>query len=239
MATGPDPSDEATRRARAVPAPRSVILAPMATDPRTSRIVEPLFRLWSHVYDLPVFQSYYGHVHRRILRLAPARVHSALDVGCGTGELLVKLAARWPAARLAGVDISAAMLAQAHQKDYGPTAVELVEGSVYTLPFDTGAFELVTNTLSSHFYQDLPAALRELARVTAPGGTLAMASIGNGLLRFLPGPLGDESRVADIVRRSPALMRRALEAAGFEVERVESIVPLGWLYLARKPRPRA
>jgi ubiquinone/menaquinone biosynthesis C-methylase UbiE len=204
------------------------------SDPRTSRIVEPLFKLWSHVYDLPVFQAYYGHVHRRILALAPRDVGSALDVGCGTGELLVKLAARWPEALMAGVDISAAMLAQAQQKTYGGADVELHEASVYELPFGDRAFELVTNTLSSHFYQDFPAALAELYRVTAPGGLLAMASIGNGLLRHLPGPFRDETRVGAIVPRSPAAQKRALEQAGYSVIRVESILPVGWLYLARR-----
>ncbi len=210
----------------------------MERDSRTSRVVEPLFRLWSRVYDLGVFQWYYGQVHDRILALAPADVPAVLDVGCGTGELLVKLAQRWPHARLAGLDLSPEMLAQAQHKDYGAD-VELVEGSVYQMPFDDGAFALVTNTLSSHFYRDFPAALAELARVTAPGGLLAMASIGTGLQRFLPGGLGDESPLGGIIRRSPGHQKRALEAAGFAVDRVESIVPVGWLYVARRRQTQA
>ncbi|MCA9677629.1 MAG: methyltransferase domain-containing protein [Myxococcales bacterium] len=205
----------------------------MTADPRTSRVVTPLFRLWSRVYDLPLFQLYYGRVHDRLLALAPARVDAALDVGCGTGELLVKLAQRWPAAQLAGIDLSAAMLAQAARKPFA-AEVELIEGSVYELPFDTGVFDLVTNTLSSHFYLDLPAAADELARVTRPGGTLVMASLGNGPLRLLPGALGAERRTATMVHRAPREQRRILDDAGFDVERVESLLPIGWLYLARR-----
>ncbi len=205
----------------------------MQHDPRTSPIVEPLFRLWSRVYDLGIFQAYYGRVHDRILELAPPEVASALDVGCGTGELLVKLARRWPDARLAGLDLSAPMLAQAAAKPFA-AEVELVEGSVYATPFADGEFELVTNTLSSHFYRDFPAAARELTRVTAPGGRLMMASLGNGLRRLLPGGLGRESRMGAIIHRSPREQRRVLEDAGLVVEHVESIFPVGWLYVARR-----
>jgi ubiquinone/menaquinone biosynthesis C-methylase UbiE len=207
----------------------------MERDRRTSRVVEPLFRLWSKVYDLPFFQAYYGRVHDRILARAPEQVSSALDVGCGTGELLVKAARRWPQAHLAGLDLSADMLARGRDKDYGGAEVDLVEGSVYAMPFADGSFDLVTNTVSSHFYRDFPAAIAEIARVTAPGGTLAMASLGNGLARLLPGPLGEQAAVGVMIYRSPALQRRMLEDGGFAVDRIERL-PMGWLYLARRGR---
>ncbi len=207
-----------------------------ARDRRTSRVVEPLFALWSRVYDAPVFQRFYGHVHRRLLAAAPDRVVAALDVGCGTGELLLALARRYPAARLVGLDLSPAMLALARGKDYGPAAVELVEGSVYALPFADGSFELVTSTISSHFYRDFPAAARELARVAAPGAALVMASLGNGPLRLLPGAAGREVHLGAMVHRSPRHQRALLEGAGWEVERVESVVPASWLYVARRAR---
>ncbi len=205
----------------------------MSRDTRTSRIVVPLFRMWSKVYDLGVFQAYYGRVHDRILALAPHHVRSVLDVGCGTGELLVKLAQRWPDAQLVGLDLSEEMLAKAAVKPFAGD-VELIAGSVYEMPLPDASFELVTNTLSSHFYQDLPAAVREMARVTAPGGTLVMASLGNGLARHLPGGLGRETKVGDVIQRSPVEQRRVLEGAGLTVERLESIFPIGWLYVARK-----
>jgi SAM-dependent methyltransferase len=208
----------------------------MSFDTRTSRVVEPLFQLWSHVYDARFFQQFYGRIHDRILRgaPAPANVTAALDVGTGTGELLVKLARRYPKARIVGVDISAAMLGQARQKDFGGAAVELVEGSVYELPFDDGTFQLVTNTISSHFYRDFTAAARELHRVAAPGARLAMASLGNGPLRFLPGAAGTEVRVGEMAYRSQAHQRAMLEDAGWTVERVDRLWLGALLYTARR-----
>lgn len=206
----------------------------MSPDRRTSRVVTPLFQLWSHVYDARFFQRFYGSIHDRILARAPAEVRASLDVGCGTGELVVKLARRYPGARIAGVDISAAMLRQARQKDYGAATVELVEGSVYTLPFPDASFDLVTNTISSHFYRDFTAAARELARVAAPGATLAMASLGNGPLRHLPGSTGKEIRVGDMAYRAPAHQRAMLEEAGWTVERVDTLLLGAVLYTARR-----
>lgn len=206
----------------------------MSLDSRTSRVVTPLFQLWSHVYDARFFQRFYGSIHDRILARAPGEVRAALDVGCGTGELVVKLARRYPGARIVGVDISAAMLRQARQKDHGAATVELVEGSVYTLPFPDGTFDLVTNTISSHFYRDFTAAARELARVAAPGARLAMASLGNGPLRHLPGSTGKEIKVGDMAYRAPAHQRAMLEEAGWTVERVDALLLGAVLYTARR-----
>jgi ubiquinone/menaquinone biosynthesis C-methylase UbiE len=192
-------------------------------DRRTSRVVEPLFQLWSHVYDAKFFQQFYGRIHDRILRDAPADLGAVLDVGTGTGELIVKLARKYPHARIAGIDISAAMLRQARQKDFRGANVELVEASVYELPFDDATFQLVTNTISSHFYRDFTAAASELARVAAPGARLAMASIGNGPLRFLPGAVGTEVRVGEMAYRAAAT-----------VERVDRLWLGALLYTARR-----
>jgi ubiquinone/menaquinone biosynthesis C-methylase UbiE len=206
----------------------------MTPDTRTSRVVQPLFQLWSHVYDARFFQQFYGRIHDRILKNAPAELGAVLDVGTGTGELIVKLARKYPRARIAGVDISAAMLRQARAKDVGGANVELVEASVYELPFADATFDLVTNTISSHFYRDFTAAARELARVARPGARLAMASLGNGPLRFLPGAAGTEVRIGEMAYRAPAHQRAMLEAAGWHVERVDRLVLGAVLYTARR-----
>ncbi len=55
----------------------------------------------------------------RISAAAPAQV---VDLGCGPGQLTVSLAARWPDARVSGVDSSPEMIAAALQADYGDSA---------------------------------------------------------------------------------------------------------------------
>ena len=206
----------------------------MSSDTRTSRVVQPLFQLWSHVYDARVFQLFYGSIHERILKRAPGDIGAALDVGCGTGELVVKLARRYPHARVVGVDISAAMLEQGKQKLRGERNAELALGSVYELPFEDGTFDLGTNTISSHFYRDFAAAARELARVAAPGARLAMASLGNGPLRLLPGDAGKEVRVGEMAYRAARHQRAMLEDSGWDVERVDRLALGALLYSARR-----
>jgi SAM-dependent methyltransferase len=195
-----------------------------------------LFRLWSPIYDSPIFQwVYYGRIHDRFLDaardLAPARI---LDVGCGTGELLVKCAHRGPRAELVGVDLSRSMLARARAKAWGKRRPTLQEANVYDLPFAGGAFDLVFNSISSHFYRDGERAFSELARVTARGGHFYQASLGNGLLRFVPGPWKDRLSIPSAVYRSPGEQSALLAIAGFEVEQVSRHFGNTWFYECRR-----
>jgi SAM-dependent methyltransferase len=93
----------------------------------------------------------------------------ALDVGCGTGALASALAALLGPERVAAVDIShAAVNACAHAVPGADVRV----GSVERLPFAEGEFTAVLAQLVIDKV-DGPAALREMRRVTRPGGVVA------------------------------------------------------------------
>jgi ubiquinone/menaquinone biosynthesis C-methylase UbiE len=94
-----------------------------------------------------------------------------LDVGCGTGKLLVELARR--GADVAGVDPSPQMLAVARRST--PDGVELELASAERLPFDGASFDRLVYGLVVHLI-DRPAAFAEARRVLAPGGTLAVVT---------------------------------------------------------------
>lgn len=91
------------------------------------------------------------------------RDRSVLEVGCGTGLLLRRLA---PLAREAlGVDLSPGMLARARAR-----GLTVVEGNAQALPFPDGRFDVAVSFKTLPHVPDLGRALAELARVVRPGG---------------------------------------------------------------------
>jgi ubiquinone/menaquinone biosynthesis C-methylase UbiE len=104
------------------------------------------------------------------LRLRPS--DRILDVGCGTGALLERLAQVHPAAQLAGVDPVPEMLAYARRKV--PPEVALREGWAERLPFENGRFDMVVSCNAFHYIREPETALREMGRVLAPGGRLVI-----------------------------------------------------------------
>ena len=96
-----------------------------------------------------------------------------LDVACGTGVLAREIALRTgSAARVAGIDPSAGMVAVA--KQLAP-AIEWREGVAESLPFPDQSFDAVVSQFGLMFFTDRRQALREMLRVLAPGGRLAVA----------------------------------------------------------------
>jgi ubiquinone/menaquinone biosynthesis C-methylase UbiE len=110
---------------------------------------------------------------RETLRRTPmtpaARV---LDVGCGTGELLRRLRAKYPDALLAGLDPVPEMLAVAGDKLGGKEDLRI--GYADSLPWPSGSFDVVVSCNMFHYITHPSAALREMARVIRPGGALVL-----------------------------------------------------------------
>jgi SAM-dependent methyltransferase/DNA-binding transcriptional ArsR family regulator len=102
-----------------------------------------------------------------------------LDLGAGPGRLLELFAPR--ARRSEGLDASPQMLAAARAKlaDLLERSVALRHGDVYALPHADGAADLVTLVQVLHYLQEPEAAVREAARVLAPGGTLLIADFAS------------------------------------------------------------
>src|SRR5437867_9494329 len=102
-----------------------------------------------------------------------------LDVACGTG-VVARLAAErvGPNGAVAGLDINAAMLAVARTVPSSGAAIEWHEASAESLPLADGSFDVVLSSLGLQFVPDKASALREMRRVLAPRGRLAIATVG-------------------------------------------------------------
>jgi ArsR family transcriptional regulator len=112
-------------------------------------------------------------VEKVIGRLLPkSGIDHLLDLGTGTGRLLELLGPR--AQRGIGIDQSREMLAVARTnlERAGLAHCQVRQGDLYQLPFETGAFDVATIHQVLHFLDEPAAAIREAARVLAPGGRL-------------------------------------------------------------------
>lgn len=97
-----------------------------------------------------------------------------LDVGSGTGALASTAAQLAPSARVIGIDPSIAYVQHARHASR-PDAVRFLVGTAVALPFPSGSFDRTLSLLVLNFVRDPAAAVREMARVTRPGGTVAAA----------------------------------------------------------------
>ena len=100
-----------------------------------------------------------------------------LDVGCGGGRTISKLAAVATQGKVYGVDFSQESVAvsrQTNKQRIEKGRVEIREGSVSQLPFPADVFDLVTAVETHFWWPDLPADMREVFRVVKPGGTFVV-----------------------------------------------------------------
>ena len=123
------------------------------------------YALWAETWDAtpsPIVALEERALLPWIARLHPRR---AFDVGCGTGRWTSRLSA-------IGVDASLAMLAVAAEKR--GLRSRLAAADATSLPIANGAADLVLCALTLGHIRDQTAAMREFARILAPGGTLLL-----------------------------------------------------------------
>jgi ubiquinone/menaquinone biosynthesis C-methylase UbiE len=177
---------------------------------------------------------------------APKADEIALDLGCGVGHTLRRIA---PHVRLAvGADATAGMLdgARTVLGRSGIANALLVVTPAETLPFLDGSFDVVTCRLASHHFLDAGAAFREVHRILRAGGRFVLsdnyAPDDEALDRFI-NTLEVTRDHTHVRAHTIGGWRELLEQAGFDVtdesrgaSRVE-IEP--WLARTRTPEPRA
>jgi ubiquinone/menaquinone biosynthesis C-methylase UbiE len=101
--------------------------------------------------------------------------HTILDVGCGGGKTLRKLAESAAQGKIYGIDYSEESVAASKKTNANWIAmgrVEVRHGSVSELPFQDATFDLVTAVETHFWWSRLPADMREILRVLKSGGQL-------------------------------------------------------------------
>jgi SAM-dependent methyltransferase len=100
-----------------------------------------------------------------------------LDVGCGGGRTVNKLAAISTQGKVYGLDHSGSSVAMARKVNrqwIEMGRADVREGSVSQLPFADGTFDLVTAVETHFWWPDLPTDMREVLRVLKPSGALVV-----------------------------------------------------------------
>ncbi|MGQ9897980.1 MAG: class I SAM-dependent methyltransferase [Acidobacteriota bacterium] len=175
---------------------------------------------------------------RRLADLLPLEPgESVLDVGCGTGTLLLCLHKRQPQACFFGVDADPAALALARQKERQQKIKwSLLSASATQLPFPDGYFNAVVTSLVFHHLttSEKQQALGEIRRVLRPEGRLLLADYDAPRtwlewMAFFPVRLFDgfDATEANVQGALPALVR----AAGFPTVETCAEMPTAFGYI--------
>jgi len=97
-----------------------------------------------------------------------------LDIGCGGGRTVSKLAARASEGHVYGIDYSPDSVAASQKTNARAIAagrIKIQQGSVSRLPFADNTFDFITAVETHFFWPDLPSDMREVFRVLKPGGS--------------------------------------------------------------------
>lgn len=158
-----------------------------SANPTHAALMDEVYRGQRHIYDFT--RKYYLFGRDTLIAGLDARPGMrVLEVACGTGRNLAKVAKAWPGVRLFGLDISSEMLKSARAA-LGADA-RLGEGDACA--FDPQAllgeptFERIVLSYSLSMIPDWQGALKHAAGQLAPGGALHVVDFGD--LGGLPRP---------------------------------------------------
>ncbi len=146
-------------------------------------------------------------LYDRIAREAAAAlpVGEVLDVGCGPGNVALRIAQLAPSVAVTGVDISPGMIevASLHAADLGlATRTSFQVGDVKALPFEDERFDLVVSSFSLHHWADPAGGLAEVYRVLKPGGQARIYDLPDWVRRYVHGQ-DDTRRLVQLASASP------------------------------------
>jgi ubiquinone/menaquinone biosynthesis C-methylase UbiE len=140
--------------------------------------------LFLPLYD-PLVRLLGGERARREL-INQARIedrHRVLDIGCGTGTLVMMLKKQFPAVEVAGVDPDEKALRRAKTKaTRAGVSLQLDQGFADELPYGDSSFDRVLSSLMFHHLeeQDREKMLREAQRVLKPAGSFHLVDFAGG-----------------------------------------------------------
>lgn len=139
--------------------------------------IAPRYDFLNRILSLGIDQNWR---RRTVDALALPEGGRALDVATGTGDLALLIASRHPKVHVTGIDPSSGMLSIGQQKvqKLGQSdRIDLLLGQAEALPFDNAVFDGVCIAFGIRNVPDRLQGLREMSRVTKPGGRVAILEL--------------------------------------------------------------
>ena len=132
----------------------------------------------------PHYDNLAGIQRRVIQRLLPmlneARAaERILEAGCGSGQLTLQIAERFPNATIDAVDIAGGMIASLESKQIPNTRFHVSDAAIFQ---GSGPYDLIASSSSLHWMTPIDQTLRTLAQQLRPGGQLLIAVMLDGTL---------------------------------------------------------
>jgi len=152
--------------------------------------------------------------------IGPGPFHLLVDLGTGTGRVIELLRGRYE--RAVGFDINHTMLAYARSRieALGNASATVRHGDLYDVALDDGAADAIVMHRVLHFLTEPAQAIREAARILAPGGRLVIVDFAPHTLEILR-----ETFAHERLGFSRPQMAQWLADAGLDHEATEDLVP--------------
>jgi ubiquinone/menaquinone biosynthesis C-methylase UbiE len=161
-----------------------------------------------------------------------------LDIGCGGGRTVSKLAALATQGKVYGVDYSAGSMSVSQKIIAAFIAegrVEIQQASVSQLPFTDNTFDLITAVETHFWWPNLADDLREVFRVTRVGGQLAIiAEVYTGAPTLTYRLVEKSAPQSGIRMLTPDEHRGLLATAGYTDIQIETLPAKGWITVTCK-----
>ena len=154
-----------------------------------------------------------------------------LDIGCGGGATLAKIASETGTGHVTGIDyseVSVRMSSQTNQQSIAEGKMDIFEGSVEKLPFCDNQFDRIITVESFYFWPEPQENLKEVLRVLDRGGIFLIVADINGDAELTD---EDKDNIEKYNLYNPGIdeFRRLLENAGFTDVTVHTKAGTNWV----------
>lgn len=145
-----------------------------------------LFSRWAGRYDSWIFRLYFERLYHRILKVLGSQGTNyfssqakVLDIACGTGEIIFRLAQTYPNVKFIGIDLTPEMVELARVKTKQLPNIEIQQGNATKLSFPPNEFIVVICSEAFHHFLQPKEVLREIYRITSVGGLFLLVDPGS------------------------------------------------------------